>query len=339
LSAADPGSSLDERDLVAYLRGAGVLDPGVPARVEPAGRGNLNLVRRVRPAHGPSWIVKHAPPCVAGFPDFPLTSERIVFEWRYARILDELAPALAGFAPAVRHFDAAARVLVMEDLGAAPGLESRLAAGEAPLAALLRFGSLLAQVHASSAPRARELEPGFANHEMRRLDGEQMFRAPWTAEVPGLPAELAAARDELRGDAGFQTRIAELAAEYARSREALVHGDAKAPNVLLQGDRPRLIDAEFAHVGDPAFDLGVALGHLLLHTASGEARRAREPAWTALLEGYRGAGAPDARLERALRYAGAVAIAHVVGPSRLHFARTQDALELIAQGRKLTTSG
>lgn len=312
-----------------------MLAPGVSARIEPAGRGNLNFVRRVRPERGPSWVVKQARPCVEGFPEFPLTSERIVFEWRYARAVAELVPQHAALLPAVRHFDLEERVLVLEDVADAEGLDVLLRAARPPLAALQRFGALLAAVHAASARRAAALEADFANVEMRRLHGAQLFEAPYAGPVPSLPAELALAREQLSAERALRARVESLAGHYASSREALVHGDAKAPNVLVQGERPRLIDAEFAHVGDPAFDLGVALGHLVLHTAAPSARGALEPAWTALLEGYRAVSREAERIARAGHYAGAVALAHVIGPSRLGFEQADDALHALRLGREL----
>lgn len=325
---------LDERNLVPWLERAGLLEPGSGAQVERAGRGNLNFVRRVRPARGPSFVVKHAPPHVEGLPQYALPAGRIGFEARYARVLCELLPG-AELAPRVLHFDPQACVLVMEDLGDADPLDELLRRGEAPGAALERLGAALAAIGQRSAARADELEPGFANTGMRHLNGLQMFEAPYADAVPGLAPELADAREALSRDRALRERVAALAARYANSREALVHGDAKAPNVLIQGASPRLIDAEFAHVGDPAFDLGVALGHLFLHTSTPPARPALAPAWQALLRGYREAGGSADLATRAARYAGAVAIAHVVGPSRVGFETSEDALEVLRRAREL----
>jgi aminoglycoside phosphotransferase (APT) family kinase protein len=162
-----------------------------------------------------------------------------------------------------------------------------------------------------------------------------MFDAPYAEASAALPAELAAARERICADRELRARVTELALHYAGDREALVHGDAKAANVLIQGGRPRLIDAEFSHMGDPAFDLGVALGHLVLCTAAPGASRELEPAWSALLAGYRSGGAPAERIARAGRYAGAVVFAHVIGPSRDAFAHGVDAPAALRRAREL----
>ena len=312
-----------------------MLAPGATARVEPAGKGNLNYVRRVRPERGPSWVVKQARESPEGHPEFRVPTERIVFERRYAQAVAELAPGYASLVPAVRHFDEPARALVLEDVGDGESLELLLRAGRAPRAALRSFGALLAAVHAASAACAASLAPRFANDGMRQLNGAQMFLAPYAAAPASLPAELTEERECIRADSALRARVAALAERYAGAREALVHGDAKAANVLVQAGRPRLIDAEFCHVGDPAFDLGVALGHLVLCAFAPGAHAALEPAWSALLEGYRTGGAPAERIARGERCAGAVVFAHVIGPSRDAFAHPVDGLAALRRGREL----
>ena len=46
-------------------------------------------------------------------------------------------------------------------------------------------------------------------------------------------------------------------------RLTLVHGDYSPKNVLVHDDRLILLDHEVIHWGDPAFDVGFALTHLL----------------------------------------------------------------------------
>jgi 5-methylthioribose kinase len=47
-------------------------------------------------------------------------------------------------------------------------------------------------------------------------------------------------------------------------RQCLVHGDFSPKNLLVWNDRVMLIDCEVGHYGDPAFDLGFFLTHLIL---------------------------------------------------------------------------
>ncbi len=60
--------------------------------------------------------------------------------------------------------------------------------------------------------------------------------------------------------AGF---YAQLLADTAHRRLTLVHGDYSPKNVLVHRDRLVILDYEVIHCGDPAFDLGFGLTHLL----------------------------------------------------------------------------
>src|SRR5262249_55535814 len=79
---------------------------------------------------------------------------------------------------------------------------------------------------------------------------------------------------ELRVDP-FYRRVAEAAPAVApaierlidemfATRVSLVHADFSPKNVLIAGERIVLVDFETGHYGDPAFDLGFFLSHLLL---------------------------------------------------------------------------
>lgn len=54
-----------------------------------------------------------------------------------------------------------------------------------------------------------------------------------------------------------------LIQESDAQRHAVVHGDYSPKNVLVHRDRLILLDYEVIHFGDPGFDLGFSLAHLL----------------------------------------------------------------------------
>jgi aminoglycoside phosphotransferase (APT) family kinase protein len=54
-----------------------------------------------------------------------------------------------------------------------------------------------------------------------------------------------------------------LVADTLNRQETFVHGDFSPKNVLIYQHKPILLDHEVAHFGDPAFDLGFSLTHLL----------------------------------------------------------------------------
>jgi 5-methylthioribose kinase len=61
--------------------------------------------------------------------------------------------------------------------------------------------------------------------------------------------------------------IERLIASVWHERHCLVHGDFSPKNLLVHGDCVWLIDFEVGHYGDPAFDLGFFLSHLMLKSA------------------------------------------------------------------------
>lgn len=72
-------------------------------------------------------------------------------------------------------------------------------------------------------------------------------------------------------------------AEIAGRRTALVHGDYSPKNILAAGAEVVILDFEVAHWGDPHFDLGFCLSHLLL---KGLRRQADAGAFIGLIETF-----------------------------------------------------
>ncbi len=316
---------LNDATLPAYLVEVGVLESPDSVETEVPGDGNINYVRRARHPAGASVIVKQARPTLERFPEYRVSTERIVFERRYLETVEQIAPAVAPLLPRVIYFDRERRVLVMEDLGEAPTLEAKLLAGTAPEAPLAAIGGFLGCVHAASIARSGELGSGFRNCEMQALHGEHIFTLPYQANDFPIPAELARFSARALEESGGRARIAELRGAYYETREALVHGDLQGGNVLLQGETPRLLDAEIAHVGDPAFDLGIALAHLRLHRHRTDPSRPTlselSKGERALLDGYLAAGGPRRNLDRADRYCGVEMLRRSIGAARPEFVK------------------
>ena len=324
---------LSETSLPAYLAGAGLIGPETPLAIEPVGDGNINWVRRFRtPAE--SRVVKQARPALERFPEYQVSTERILFEARYYEIA--AAFDLEGVCPQVLHFDPVDRVLVLADLGDVERLDAALARDADVCSAAGVLGRFLGRVHAGT--RSPELAARFANDEMRRLHGDHIFLLPYrTNEFPLSPSLRCRAR-ELQADARLVARIDAAHSRYLEPRGSLVHGDVQAANVLLAPDGPKLLDAEIAHVGDPAFDVGQLVAHLLLPAAArGETARARagvEAAWTAYAEGFGSSGHPA--FADAAVYAGIELLRRTLGAARVAAVAADGAgLAVVAEGLRL----
>jgi 5-methylthioribose kinase len=295
---------LDDASLPAFLRERGLLEEHAAVVVEPAGDGNINWVRRVRAPRG-SVVVKQARPALERFPEYEAPTERIVCEARYyetARALDA-----EHVCPAVLHFDAAHRVLVLEDLGDAPRLDP------SDVAAAARIARFLAAVHGATAGDA-SLAARFPNDGMRRLHGDHIFVLPFQRNEFPLPLAVRARAESIWRDGKLAAIAAGLYERYQAPTGALVHADVQPGNVLVAERGAVLLDAEIAHVGDPAFDLGTLFAHLWIPAAARGDSRAAQPAIDAVRRAYRPASDLDARAQR---YAGIEMLRRTLGAARV----------------------
>jgi 5-methylthioribose kinase len=311
----DESRRLDDANLPDYLRGLGLLARGEVARVEPAGDGNINWVRRVR-AGDRSFVVKQARSHLERFPEYQAPTERILCEARYfetVRPLDRSAVC-----PAVLHFDADSRALVLEDLGDAPRLDAVLASGGDAHGVAQRLARFLGAVHAATANDA-SLGGRFENDAMRRLHGEHIFELPFQPNEFPLPVAVRARAEMIWEDGHLAAVAREAYARYLEARDALVHGDVQAGNVLVAERGAVLLDAEIAHIGDPAFDLGTLFAHLWLPAAArgiaSDADATIHGAWRAYASTATDASA-DLH-QRAMRYAAIEMLRRTLGAARV----------------------
>ena len=323
---------LTDEGVPAYVRGLGLAGPSEPITVAPGGDGNINWVRRVLVGgeRARSFVLKQARPALERFPQYAAPTQRLLFE---ARWFELARPHDAnGICPRMLGLDVANRVLVLEDLSAAERLDAALersADVAAPMEALARF---LARVHAATAGDDA-LPAQFENDAMRRLHGEHIFVLPYQANEFGLTPRIETAAREARADAALVRAAAEAYAGYLRPRGSLVHADVQAGNVLLvAGGGVKLLDAEIAHVGDAAFDLGTLLAHLALPAlARGEAASALLARVRSAYCDERACGAET--IARAQRYAGFELIRRTIGAARVAAVASDEAgLRVLARG-------
>jgi 5-methylthioribose kinase len=304
-----------EASVAGLLRDLHLLDDE-RAEVEPAGDGNINWVRRVRSrASGRSVIVKHARPALEKFPEYRTSTERIVFENRWFEIARRHDPE--HVCPTILHFDSARRLLVLEDLGDAERLDAALLRGADVDEALRRLAAFLGRVHAATRDDER-LVADFQNEDIQGLHGDHIFELPYTEDFP-VPDGVEARARAVRGDASIREIAARAYERYRTPRGALVHGDVQPGNVLLGPEGPVLLDAEIAHVGDPAFDVGTLLAHVWLAglaapRAAHGAARARS-IWSAY--GAGAGGDTSVSFEDVSRYAGLEMMRRTIGAARV----------------------
>jgi hypothetical protein len=168
------------------------------------------------------------------------------------------------------------------------------------------FGQILGEIHARSCnnPALAETFDDRSNFESLRLEPYYRFSA----------ARLPAAEGFLHG----------LIEETLSKRICLVHGDYSPKNILVHAGRFVLVDHEVIHYGDPAFDVGFALTHLLAKALHREGLRGRLLNGARLWVGAYLGCAAKARFDpgfeaRACRHAIGCLFARVLGRSPLEY--------------------
>ena len=155
---------------------------------------------------------------------------------------------VAGCAPRILGHDPQAGLFAMEFFDPADYRlwKSDLRDGLVDLAMAAAVGDTLGRIHATTAG-----DSGLSH----RFGNDTIFH-----DIRLEPYLIAAGRAHPDRAGALKA----LATTTAQTRQVLVHGDVSPKNILLGPDGPVFLDAECAWYGDPAFDLGFCLNHLLL---------------------------------------------------------------------------
>lgn len=231
--------------LLAYLREIRRIDSCETPRFTHLTGGVSNRAVLVERENGDAWVLKQALAKLRVAADWFSDPARIEREALGLRYLVELAPP--GTITPLVFEDAAQHLLAMQAV-AKPhdNWKTLLLGGRIEASHVRQFAELLAAIHRRSWERRAELAPLFDNRtffDSLRLEPYYAFAA---TRVPEAADFLSCLIDDTRA-----------------RRFAVVHGDYSPKNILVQNDRLILLDHEVIHFGDPAFDLGFSLTHLL----------------------------------------------------------------------------
>jgi aminoglycoside phosphotransferase (APT) family kinase protein len=231
-------------DIAAILRRAGLIALDDRPPMEPLSGGVSSDIWQVELAPQPV-CVKRALPRLKVAADWRAPVERNAYEAAWMTTAAAIVPSSA---PALLARDQTADALVMRFLDPATHRlwKSELREGRVDLDVARSVGEVLVRLHAGTA-----LRPDIAE----RFASDAIFH-----EIRLEPYLLATAARH--PDLARALRL--LARRTAATRLALVHGDVSPKNILIGPAGPVLLDSECAWYGDPAFDLGFCLNHLLL---------------------------------------------------------------------------
>lgn len=226
--------------------------------VESAGESNMNLVLRIK-TNLRSVILKQSKPFVRKFPQIPAPIGRIEIEHTYYQLL-QYNETLKNLSPAVLQYYPSEHILLTEDLGQGADF-SMLYRGNTPLEArdiksLSEYLNALHQLEIVHFPD---------NSAMKRLNHEYVFHFPFMEEngfdLDSVQQGLQKTSLEYKSDLRLKKAIEKLGERYLADGSTLLHGDFYPGSWLKTADGLKVIDPEFAFVGDLEFDLGVLFAH------------------------------------------------------------------------------
>jgi hypothetical protein len=282
-------------ELLRYLRDRGRVERDeLPVFTRLSGGVSNRAVRVDRPDGG-SFVLKQALSKLRVESDWFSDPRRIEQEALGLVWLDRLAPS--GTITPLLFQDADQHLLAMQ---AVPhpheNWKTQLLAGRLERQHVEQFAVLLGTIHRRSWETSTRLKSpvGSANQPRDSFGAPPSGGLPESRSVPNPdpvkvelqtfdppiePAALAKVFDDrtffesLRLEPYYRftasrypdtaTFFADLIAETLATRLALTHGDYSPKNILVYQNRLVLLDHEVIHFGDPAFDLGFSLTHLL----------------------------------------------------------------------------
>ncbi len=231
--------------LLAYLRASGRIGPTEQAAVRILRGGVSNRTVLLQRPGGDDWVLKQALAQLRVAVDWFSDPQRIEREALALRTLTRLVPA--GSVPRLVFEDRDQRLLAMQAVPEPHENWKRLLlGGMLQLAHVDQAARLLGLIHRHAWRQRDALRPLFADRRFFESLRLEPYYAYTATQLPAAAAFLSALIDSTRDRC-----------------LTLVHGDYSPKNMLIQHDRLILLDHEVAHWGDPAFDVGFLLTHLL----------------------------------------------------------------------------
>lgn len=232
--------------LEAYLERRRLVEPGAPVSARPLGGGVSNVVLAAR-FGDEAVVVKQSLPRLRVRDEWLAKQERILTEAEALRLQRKLTP---GRVPDVLDVDP--EMLAITIVHAPDGWtdwKARLLVGDAHPPVGAELGRVLGAWHTGTWEDAQVAARFGDTEAFEQLRVDPYYRT-LARRCPDLDGAVAARIDRMN-----------------TSRRCLVHGDFSPKNVLLGRvveEGLWVIDAEVAHFGDPAFDTGFMLNHLML---------------------------------------------------------------------------
>lgn len=236
---------LTAENTLSYLVQRGDVTGLDSARAEMLGWGVSNVVLRVSRESGSDLVIKQCRSQLRTKAAWFSRLDRIFREIGMLQLLEPLLPN--GVIPKVLFEDRENYLFAMEAFPANHTVwKQALLEGDLDYSIAERLGEYLSTIHSETAFRP-ELAQQWGDLEVfDQLRLDPFYR--YLAKSQPIAAPF----------------LDRLIAENRATSICIVLADFSPKNILISGDRIALVDFETGHYGDPAFDLGFFLSHLLL---------------------------------------------------------------------------
>jgi 5-methylthioribose kinase len=292
--------------LETYLRSTGRVPADDRITVRRLSGGVSNRTMLVECASGPKWVVKQGLAKLRVAVDWFSDPVRVHREALAMRWLNQMLPA--GTVPWLV-FEDPGRYLLAMDCVPLPhdNWKTLLLTQPVDHEHVRQFGELLGGIHRLGHEERASLPPELADQSLFESLRLEPYYGYTARQVP-------AAADFLMS----------LIQRTRARRDTLVHGDFSPKNILVYQGRLVLLDHEVAHIGDPAFDVGFSLTHLLSKAhfrieQRDDLARAADQCWHVYRHALGAAPWQDDLDERAVQHTLACLLARVAGRSPLEY--------------------
>ncbi|NHE59996.1 phosphotransferase [Cyclobacterium plantarum] len=247
---------------IDHLRKIGMLHPDeMVISSEKAGEGNMNVTLTIK-TEKRSFVLKQSRDHVVKYPQVPAPRERTGIEFTFYqalaadKLLDSFSPKVLGFDPshwllALAHLKKAKDFL---DIYQHPEILQNH-----QLEDLLQYLKALHHLPIDAFPE---------NMAMRKLNHQHIFVLPFQKDngfdLDQIQPGLQDLSEIVKNNKKLLHQINLLGERYLSKGKHLIHGDFYPGSWLHTSEGMKVIDTEFAFMGDPEFDLGVMLAHLNL---------------------------------------------------------------------------
>jgi 5-methylthioribose kinase len=234
---------LDQATVVAYLKERKIFSPESSPSVEVLTGGVSNVVLSIS-GEGKDFVLKQALPELRVATKWPADQRRAMVEARAIEILHNLTPQNV---PQLCDVDPERFTLIMKRAPRTMTIwKEDLLSGSIHPEVAAHLGQILGLWHRNSAAESAILDEFREDSLFEQLRIRPFYRT------------IAAKHESI------SQRISKLIAELLEDKSCLVHGDYSPKNILVEGkSKVIVLDFEVAHTGNPVFDLGFFLAHLL----------------------------------------------------------------------------